>query len=298
MRGRLPAAGPRPQANFPLSALPLIVFRSSFFRCSFFRHLFFCCSFFCWLRGLGLREQGAAERDERDRDGEGQRHDGEEIAQRDGEALVQVEVLRVAERQDHAAEVRREVLHDERERERALPPGLEQRGGGQRQHHDERQIVRGEHRQHERGPHKRRHGGPAGGEACHDETRRVLEQADAAQRAHHGEDTEQAGERLHVEIAEVRLVGRHEGHGCQSGQGRHEQHRALAREPGDPRGKRAHGSAPTACARHSRRSPVPEHSPRASRSSARDAAPYIPQALPSFETTIGVLRHGGSAQAR
>lgn len=45
----------------------------------------------------------------------------------------------------------------------------------------------------------------------------MLEQADAAQRTHDGEDPEQAGERLHVEIAEIRFVGRDEGHSCQGG---------------------------------------------------------------------------------
>jgi len=107
--------------------------------------------------GRRLREQGAAQADEQHRHGKGQRHGSKEVRQRDVEPLEQVEVLRVSERHDQAAEIRRQALHDEREGQGAIPSGFEQRGGREGQHHDERQVVRGEHRKHERGPHERCH---------------------------------------------------------------------------------------------------------------------------------------------
>ena len=126
----------------------------------------------------------------------------------------------------------------------------------------------------------------------------MLEQADAAQRAHDGENAEQAGERLQIEVAQVRLVGRYEGDGRQGGEGRHDEHRALAREAGETRGEHAHGSAPWTAVRHRGHSHAGSPSLLASVSSARYAAPCTPQALPSSEATMGVSRHTGSAQAR
>ena len=53
----------------------------------------------------------------------GQRHGGEEFAQSEAEVLEQVQILRVAEGHDHAAQIRCKPLHDEGEAQAVFPTG-------------------------------------------------------------------------------------------------------------------------------------------------------------------------------
>ena len=180
--------------------------------------------------GRRLREQGAAQADEQHRHGKGQRHGSKEVRQRDVEPLEQVEVLRVSERHDHAAEIRRQALHDEREGKRAFPPRFEQSRRTEGQHHDESHVVRGDHRQHQRDAHDGRDGRAAGGETRHHRASRCFEHARVAQRTDKREDAEQASERFKIEVAQIGGVGRHDQHGGRRGERRHEQHRVGPRE--------------------------------------------------------------------
>ena len=89
--------------------------------------------------------------DKRHRHGERKRHDAHERAHAHVEIREQVQVLRIAERNDHAAEVRAEALKREDERNEPRPARPHERRRRKREHHHESHVVRRDHRQGRRG---------------------------------------------------------------------------------------------------------------------------------------------------
>ena len=157
-----------------------------------------------WRRGLrrrlqldrfGLHEK-AGHGDEHERHGEGDRHYLEKFARIYRIVRIKIEVLRIAERGEHAAKVRRHVLHNEDERRIfRLTAGREHEPAqGQKSH--ERHVVRHDHGA-EIGDEDERESHTAHILERRDYLdRQPLEKPPPFQRGDHGERAEQARERL------------------------------------------------------------------------------------------------------
>lgn len=86
---------------------------------------------------------------------------------------------RVAERSEHAAEIRRDILHDKRERHIFLLSRGGKREIAERQKRDERHIVGDKHRADERNANERDNACARVFEFLHDGTRGDIEKSDS-----------------------------------------------------------------------------------------------------------------------
>ena len=159
---------------------------------------------------LRLHEDQAGRRDEQHGEAERGKHRPGERARRDVEAGVEVEVLRIAERREHAAEICGNRLHYEAERDGLLPPAVLQDVVAQRQEREQRHVVCDEHGAEEGDPHEREDAGAGVPEEAHDVLRKDVEEPDVLQRGDDGEGAEEAGEGLVVDISGIARVRRNE----------------------------------------------------------------------------------------
>ena len=140
----------------------------------------------------------------------GKNHDAKELARRYRKAVVQVQVLRIAEGREHAAEVRRHRLEGERVRHFVLLSGGVKRAVPERQEREQRHVVGNQHRgkignRHQRGDERTRRAKTL--------YQFVRERAKHVLPFHCGDDrrhSEQRRQRSQIEIADVLPVGRHE----------------------------------------------------------------------------------------
>jgi len=153
-------------------------------------------------------DEETADCDQGDGDEKGRRHDLHEFQIRDVEFGVQIQVLGVAERCQHAAEVGGNVLHDKGERHVFLLAGGFQNKKSQRQEGQQRHVVGDEHGSDEGDVHQRQNAQPGVFEALDDFPRQHIEKIDVLQRTDHGENAEQTGQCLEIKIAEIGLIRR------------------------------------------------------------------------------------------
>lgn len=176
-------------------------------------------------------QQQAADRQHRHGEAERRQHDGGELAGRDRKIGIKIEILRVAERGQHAAEVGGDVLQDEDVRHVLFLLGSRQRKVAERQKGDERHVVGDQHRADEGDVDKRQRERAQIARHGDDLARQNREELDVAQRRHNRQRQKQAGEGAQVKIAEVCRVRRHKtGADCRR-QYCHAQHRVAFAEP-------------------------------------------------------------------
>ena len=176
----------------------------------------------------GLRPDEQAHReDEHERRREGDRHDREKFARRDGEIGVQVQILRIAEGGEHPAQVGGDVLHDEGEGGQLLVPARVEHEVAEGQEGDQRHVVGHDHRPEIGDEHEREHDVAHIFEPPHDDVRQPREELDVLEGGDDGERAEKAGERLPVEIVEIFPVEGDENTGDARGGERHEEHDAA-----------------------------------------------------------------------
>ena len=141
------------------------------------------------------------------------------------------------------------ALQRENEGDKPCPARPRKRRRRERQHHDERHVVGGDHRQADRCADEGENRRARGAKPRHERTRRPVERARAPQRLNHGEDAEQADKGSHVEVADIRRIRRNRRHARQRAEGGNAQHDAAAREApqrarsGNDKSKRAHASS-------------------------------------------------------
>ena len=129
---------------------------------------------------------------------------------RNAKIAVEIQVLRVAERCQHSAEVGGGILENERECHVALFSRRGQDIAGQRQKGKERHIVRNQHGTDEGDIRQGKHTGAERARQRHNPLREDGEETDVPQRRHDGERRKQAGQRGEINIRKVRLIGRNE----------------------------------------------------------------------------------------
>ena len=146
---------------------------------------------------------------------------------------IEIEILRIAERREHAAQIGRDVLQDERDGHIAFLARRVQHEIAQRQERDERHVVGDEHRADERDIDQRQHAQPRVPEQLDDPAGEDIEKVDVPQRAHHRQYAEKAGERLEIKIVQIGAVGRHDERCDQRGEHGHAQHGVLLKKSAD-----------------------------------------------------------------
>ena len=145
---------------------------------------------------LRLDEHDAAERDQRDREQKRRRHDPHELQIGNLEFRVEIQVLRVAERRQHTAEVCGDILHDERERHVFLFARRRQHEKPERKKRQKRHVVRDQHGTDKRDIDETEHAHARIFEQPYDLARKHIEEADVFQRAYDREHAKQAGQRF------------------------------------------------------------------------------------------------------
>ena len=164
---------------------------------------------------FSLDENQAAGRNQRDRNGERQRHDPHEFARRDGEFGVQIQILRIAKGREHAAQVGRNVLQNERDRHVLFLAGGRKHEIAQRQERQQRHIVGDEHGTDEGDIHQRQHAHAGVSEQLNDAPGKDIEELNVLERADYRQHAEQAGQGLHVEVTQILRIHRHHNAGEQ-----------------------------------------------------------------------------------
>lgn len=159
---------------------------------------------------------------------EGQCHSGQEIAEAEPVIGIEVEVLRVAEGNDHAAEVRSQALQHEHGSHETGEVRAHKGGRRKRQHHDEGHVVGCHARERGRREHEGQREGPRPAKPCDDGAGRPVEGAHESHRARDGQHAEQTAERLPIEVSQIGLVGRYRQGGSRSRHRRHDEHGVLA----------------------------------------------------------------------
>lgn len=177
---------------------------------------------------LCRNEKNAAGGDHGDGEKKRRQHDGHKLPRRDREAAVQKQVLGIAERRQHPAEIRRDILHDKGKRHFLLVLCCVQNIVAERQKGQQRHIVGDQHRAEERDDDQREHRGAQSRKAAHDIPRQRVKKADVAERVDDGKRTEQACQRAEIKIAEIRPVRRDQKRGRQSGAQRNDKHKIFA----------------------------------------------------------------------
>ena len=134
----------------------------------------------------------------------------DEFACRNREERIEVEVLRISERSEHAAEVRCNILENKDERHIFFVFCAGEDDIAEGEERDERHIVRDQHRSYECDIHK--------GNRCKakifrdaDETFRAdIEESDLTECTDDRKGTEEAGESTEIEITEILCIGRND----------------------------------------------------------------------------------------
>ena len=115
--------------------------------------------------------------------------------------------MRVAKGGEHTAQVRRDILHDERERHILFLARGGQNEKAEWQKGEQRHIVGDEHRTDKGYVGERQHASACVFEGLDNFLRQEKEETDIFKGANDCKDTEKAGERFPVEIVEIFRVG-------------------------------------------------------------------------------------------
>ena len=160
-----------------------------------------------------LGEQQAAQENEDGGQDEGRQHHGKERPGGDAVIAEEVEILRIAEGGDHSAEVGGAVLENEQQRGVLFLPCDGEDEPAQREKGQQGGIVGQEHGAEHGDDHQRRAYAPDGGKGVYHPLGKGGKDIQIPQRAHHRQNTEQAGEGLEVIIPQICAVGRNEESG-------------------------------------------------------------------------------------
>ncbi len=116
--------------------------------------------------------------------------------------------MRIAERGEHTAQVRRNVLHDKGERHVFFLARGRKHEISEGQKGEQRHIVGDEHRADKGDVGKGKHAGAGVFKRAHDLLRQKEEKPNVFQGADHRQNAEQTGQRFPIEVVRIRLVGR------------------------------------------------------------------------------------------
>lgn len=118
--------------------------------------------------------------------------------------------MRVAERGEHPAEVRRDILHDERENHVFFFLRVRQNEIAEGQKGQKRHIVGNQHRADKGYVHERQNRASCRFENFNRPFREKVEKVYVFEGADDGKRRQKTGERVEIEVAEILLVGRDE----------------------------------------------------------------------------------------
>lgn len=175
---------------------------------------------------LLLYEQAHAE-DQCERGGKGQRHDFEKFRGADLVKRIQVQILGIAERREHTAEIGGDILHNESKREVLSFAARIEHEKTERQKSDERHVVRHDHRAEIGDGHERKHDAAHALETPDDLIGEPHEKFDILERPYHSQRTEEARERAQIEVIQISPVDGNENTGDPRRRERDPQHRAV-----------------------------------------------------------------------
>jgi hypothetical protein len=145
--------------------------------------------------------------------GKREKHYKRELTRGDIELIIYVEVLRVAERCEHTAEVCGDVLHNESKRHIFLLARAVQCEKSEGQKSDESHIVGYQHRADKRDIHQRDHAKARVFAELYYFASKNGKKSDISERAYHGKNGKEAGERFEIEISEIFFIRRHKKSG-------------------------------------------------------------------------------------
>ena len=165
--------------------------------------------------GFRLNENDAAKSDQQHCHHERRRHDGHKLQGRDFKLGIQIEILGVAERGQHTAQVGCDVLHNEGEGHVIALSRGGQNKQTERQEGQQSHVIGNEHGT-DKGDVNQSQDGHAGiAEYLDDFSCQHIEEVDILQCADHCQHTEQAGKGLYIEIAQICFIGRDQKAGDQ-----------------------------------------------------------------------------------
>ncbi len=156
------------------------------------------------------RKEEAGRRQHHDRQKKRREHDLHEFPGRNTVMGVQIQILRIPERRQHASQVRGNILKDEdichlllifRYREGKIP---------ERQESNERHVISDKHRADKRDIDQRQREDPEISGRYDDTLGDDPEETDILKRADHGKRQEKAGQRTEIKVMKVVLVRRYE----------------------------------------------------------------------------------------
>ena len=161
-------------------------------------------------QGDGLRfHEEARCRDEEERDCKRQRHYREKLPCAYGIIGIKIQVLRIAEGGQHAAEIGGDILHYEHERRIFRPAAGGKHEPSEREEGDESHIVRHHHGTEVSHEHQRESHAAHISECADDLARQPLEEMPLFERTDDRERAKQTGQRVKVEVIGISGVGRH-----------------------------------------------------------------------------------------
>ena len=189
--------------------------------------------FFADFQGFRLNEYKAASRHQSNRNGKRNCHNRHKFPRRDLELSIKIEILRVSKGSEHTAEIRSDILHNERKRHilflsRRAKRNISKGKKGQKSH-----IVCDQHRPQKGDIDKRKNASASIFKELDDFLRKHIEKTDIFQGAHHCKGAKQAGERFKIEISEIFLIGRNENRGDERRRQRDKGHGVLFHERKD-----------------------------------------------------------------
>ena len=153
------------------------------------------------------------------------RHGAEEHAEGQVILAVKVQVLRVADRRQHTAEVRGQGLQHQRVHERFLAPcHLSEHEQGEGNKGDQRHIVGQKHTEPEAQQHEQQRDDPHGAHLPQKELGQHAERARGPKPRHDGHQGKQKSQHPPVHIRDVRAGGRHQKARHQRQHSRHHEH--------------------------------------------------------------------------
>ena len=166
--------------------------------------------------GFGFHDK-AGQGYQHERNGKRQGHYGKELARVYGIIGVKIQVLRIAERREHTAEVCGDVLHYKHESGILFLAAGREREPPERQKSYERHIVRHNHRAEIGHEDQRERDAAHIAERRDYLARQPLEKVSFFEGGHDGERAEQTRKRVEVEIIGISRVGMHENAGHRGG---------------------------------------------------------------------------------
>ncbi len=145
--------------------------------------------------------------------GKGRCHDGEKFTVGNVEVGIQIEVLGIAERGEHTAEIGGDVLHDKGKSHQLLLTRAVQNEKTEGQKGQKRHVVGDQHGADEGDEHQRQNGCAGVTRSANDAMRQNGKKANVFQGTDDSQRAEQTAERFQVEIVKISRVGRNNAGG-------------------------------------------------------------------------------------